>query len=358
MKLTGCLVKWNSPIICISNYINGDKFEDLKKECIIIEFNSIDNHNLDLLIKQICISESLKITDMAKQLLISNSQGDYRRCINLLQTYSQHTQDLFITEDIVRLYDNIILNRSVESDYYQTTKKIFLSNDCNDILQMYNHDKNFMPMMIHENYPSFIKEHKATNKQLLESCYETISNICDADVIEKTMYNIQNWNLQTIHGITSCCIPNYYCNAYNFKRDRGLIQITWAKVFSKYSLYKSNIKNIYSIYGIFYTNNYYTINDIHTLSTYILYNILSTDEINIKFGFELLNYYNLTINHLEKLIKMNKLSDKFKIYKPNTKKKLTEMYNTIYHYYQQHEINETIYNGTKKLEIETEIDEE
>ena len=85
---------------------------------------------------------------------------------------------------------------------------------------------------------------------------------------------------------------------------------------------------------------------------------MSTDEINIKFGFELLNYYNLTINHLEKLIKMNKLSDKFKIYKPNTKKKLTEMYNTIYHYYQQHEINETIDNGTKKLEIETEIDEE
>ncbi len=346
--------KWNFPIICVSNYISDSKFDNLIKNCIVVKFNNICDEHLDIVIKNICKKENISISDDAKESLIVNSQGDFRRCINLLQTYSQHNGK-FIDMDIIRMYNSIILSRSVEANYYETTKKIFLSKDYGEILEMFEHKKNFIPMMIHENYPNYIKESRLDNKEALKRCYNSISSICNGDITEKTILNIQNWNLQTIHGITSSCIPKYYSTNFKFKRISGLISIIWPKVFLKYSLFKSSIKNIHEIYNVFFTNNYYSYNDIHTLSTYILYNILNNNEANVRFGFKILNYYNIPIDYLEKLIKMNKLSTDLKNYK--SKPKIKELYNSIYGNDIQREINTTLYNGTKKNDLSDNEDE-
>lgn len=341
---------WNPPIICISNNINDNKlFDDLKKICLIIEFGVVSSLSMEKLINKICLLENIRIEKLAIDALINYSQGDYRRCINLLQTYSQKSKSIELKT--ISDYEDIILERGINLNYFEITRKIFFMNDMNDILNIYlSENKNLLPMLIHENYNSYISNAKCDTLEALKVCHSAISSICDGDLIEKTIYNTQGWNLQTIHGITSICIPKYYSTYYPIP-TKGSIKISWTNVFMKFSLYKQNIKNIYSIYNTFFTNKVYTTNDIQTLSIYILANLLSNNENRIKFGFKLLNNYNLSINHLDKLIKMNKLSNMFKTTKTTTtiKNKLSQLYISIYgQEFQCREINDVYYNCSKK----------
>ena len=338
--------KWIPPIICISNYINDQKFDNLKKECLEIKFDNATNNNLYSVVNNIILKEGLNVTDEAKERIILFSQGDYRRCINLLQTYSQYSN--VIDMNAINTYDSIISERSSHMEHFEFTKKLFVS-DNNTIFDLYSSYKNYLPMLVHENYPNFIKEFKnVSNVDSLITCYNTINSICTGDTIEKTMYNFQGWILQPLHCISSCCIPKYYSTMYPTKKSKSLIKIDKTKALSKFSLYKSNIKNIYAINNTILTNNNYIINDIHTLSSYILYNVLEGD---VNYGFKLLNYYNLSVNSLEKLIKMNKLSDRFKNYKQSTKKKLNDLYVSIYGEFVEKQIVELVYNEKKNNKI-------
>ena len=67
-----------------------------------------------------------------------------------------------------------------------------------DVLKIYESDKSLQPMMIHENYPSQIQ--KINGYSLVDKvniAEKTIDAIIDGDIIDKIMYNVQGWHLQT-----------------------------------------------------------------------------------------------------------------------------------------------------------------
>ena len=98
-----------------------------------------------------------------------------------------------------------------------------------------------------------------------------------------------------------------------------------------------------------FTNINYNIDDIHIISEIILYNLFDSRG-SIEKGFKYLNAYNLLLSDIDKLIKMNKLSDKYKnIQNKNIQtkkshiKKLTEQYLKIYGKMSQREMNKLPY---------------
>ena len=344
------------PIICISNNINESMFDNIKKYCTIIEFKEISNNNIEILIDRIMKNENFTITDNAKKIFVENSQQDFRRCLNLLQTFYQIDKN--ITEETITKYKSFIVDRSIELNYIDTAKKLIYTSDFNNILAMYKQYKHLLPMLMHENYISYVNNFKNCSKrESLLICKNIIHNMCDADTIDKTMYNNQNWNMQNIHGIKGCCIPNYYINSKEMKFNKSSIPILYPQIYTKFSSYKQNIININTIVASITTNNRYTIEDIQTLGIYLLYNLLSTDENRILYGFKILHNYNLTISDIEKLIKMNKISIKNTIYKPQIKKQLNTLHDKTYgNNYIQREINTIYYNFSNKVVSDSESD--
>ena len=74
---------------------------------------------------------------------------------------------------------------------------------------------------------------------------------------------------------------------------------------------------------------YVLICGIHLLSQVILYNLLDPNG-NQEIGVQYLKNYNLIVKDIEKLIKMNKLSDKYKnLYKSRQKTTLTRLFGDI-----------------------------
>ena len=95
------------------------------------------------------------------------------------------------------------------------------------------------------------------------------------------------------------------------------------------------------------------------ISETILFHILGLGgrPANIKEGFKYLNYYNLTLDDLDKLVKMNKLTDdhKTKQSKKPIIKKLKDQYEAIYGVRQQRLIPKLMYMS--KIANVAELDE-
>lgn len=86
----------------------------------------------------------------------------------------------------------------------------------------------------------------------------------------------------------------------------------------------------------------YNVMDIHLLSQIILYHLLDEQGGNEEYGIKYLKNYNLCIGDLEKLIKMNKLNDKYKkLYKSRHKTHFTKLYGQN----KQREIYQLTYNS-------------
>lgn len=312
------------PIICICNIGYDKTINELKKHCLQVKFNKPTIDELCQVITIVITKEGIQITDLAKKLIAERAQGDFRRLMILLQNLTINKKQID-TDDI---YDNnIIVSKNIDLNVYEITRLIFENNTTQDILNYYDTDKNLLPMMVHENYISEIDCQSTNNNNKLINIKKCTDAIVNGDMIEKMMYNNQSWYLQKTHGLCSCYLTSYYINTYHKKIHP---KIEWTTAFGKFSLQKTNIKNINLLISkMMITGCNYTINDIQTLSQIILFHLLDTNgDVNI--GMTYLKNYNLDMHDIEKLIRVDKLSDKYKkLYTVKQKNKLTQLFGSI-----------------------------
>jgi len=318
--------RWIPPIICICNNRHDKKILNLKKDCIEIVFSKPTNKDLIKIIDRITTAENFSIKESSKTLIAKYAQGDYRRLLFLLQNlFVIHGEQSEISDEDVLAQYQLFCQKEVELTLYETVDKLLnQSLSATETLKIYESDKSLLPMMVHENYVHFISMQCAPSIfHQLDEIQETIDSIVEGDIIDKTMYNNQSWYLQPIHGISACFIPAYYINIYK-KVYSQKSQFTTA--LGKFSLHCSNRKNINSIISTVNSRNSYNVGDVRVLSDLILYyafvnevpgrgqpKTTETDEFEtIQICVELLKRYNLQVEDIDKLIKMNKLNDFYK----------------------------------------------
>ncbi|MEO0236655.1 MAG: AAA family ATPase [candidate division WOR-3 bacterium] len=300
--------RWIPPIICICNIQYDKKINELKKDCLEIKFNKPTIAELLRVITKIIQAEHIEMTNDAKQLIAELSQGDYRRLMILLQNFS-NIQTHPITKDHIYNYYDVIAKKTLDLNSFDITNKIFQRHtSIDEILRFYDSDKSLLPMMVHENYLNFVMAENTTLEHKLVNCYHCINSIVRGDLIEKMMYNTQNWSMQTIHGLTSCYIPSYYTNQYPRLSNHS---IKWTTTLGRFSLQRANIKNINFLASIVNTGLTYSVDDMQLLSQVILFHLLDPNG-QKEIGMEYLKNYNLTIKDIEKLIKIDKINDTYK----------------------------------------------
>lgn len=339
-------IKWISPIICISNDTHtedkqNEKMKNLQKVCLEIKFTPQKSNEIKKLILLISEKEKLLIDNDSIDIIIDYCDGDFRKCINLLQSYSSINRNIKSTD--LEEYINVIGDSNKELNNSHIIKKIFNTESITKIIDIFQQKKNMLPMLVHENYPKYINEYSCSYKNKLKYCYEAVNSIANSDICEKKIFTDQAWILQQYQCISSCVIPSYYCNIQKTR----IMPVGSSKTLCNDSMFRGNMKNINEIGRLINTNKNYLTNDIQTLSDIILFNILYPNN-NIKYGFDIMNYYNISLENIEGLIKMNKLDDEYRIYTANLKKKIQTEYNKYFDTPCIKDIYESIYNGKKK----------
>ena len=307
--------KWGPPVICICNTGGMKKtpLHNLTKICHEIKFTYPSTSCFKKVIHKIINCEKIKITDEAIDLVVKYSQRDYRRLTFILQHLNEISNGN-ITIDTINFSYDFLCKKEQDLHITDSIKKII--NDMhsyNDVMKIYQKDKSKAPMVVHENYISAISFQKVPLMKKLNNALNCIDSIINSDIIEKTMFNTQEWDLQTIQGILSCYIPSYYINSE--KKSKDIAFAKWASVLGRTSQMSSDKNNIYDLILKINQPSRYGIFDIQMLSERIFY-YLTHDQ--VKKGALLMKQYNIEIPDLTQMKRCIKLSNFGELWKSKT----------------------------------------
>jgi replication factor C subunit 1 len=321
--------KFVNPIICICNSNTEKKLADLKKICLEINFCKPTNNDLLGISKKIIKNENINFDDDALQLLINYSQNDVRRLTFLLQdVFSSVKKEIITSEDIENIY-NSFAKKNLDIGLFDAANKL-LNNykSLEETLVLYEADKSLMAMMIHENFISIIQKNRKNNNQSkLKNIYNIIHNLSIGDIIDKYIYNNQYWGLQQYNGVIKCSYPSLILN--NMEKTYYNNDINFTALLSKSALQYGNQKNFIHI------KNKYQINKKYVLyaNEIILNELMKSEDKNCTTtSIQRLISYNMDINDLEKIIKLNKIEkiNEFKkIYTTKNKNKYVKIFNLL-----------------------------
>ena len=116
-----------TPFICISNTVGEKKFNDIKKHSVVIKISEPSVYDQTKLVERIMKAENIEIDGYNIKLLIKESQGDYRRLINMTEEMEnqlqiiQQNRTLNVNERVNRLFTEIDnLGNYTSNDWFQS----------------------------------------------------------------------------------------------------------------------------------------------------------------------------------------------------------------------------------------------
>jgi DNA polymerase III delta prime subunit len=292
------------PIIYISDTKHTKFLSNLKKSCIVIYFNNLKNEEIIDLLNKIIVNEKINIKSYkVKQKILNYVQGDIRRLINILQDLYFIYDHNEITEDCFKKYTSHSHIKEINIGLFNSATILFNKiKSIDDILILYELEKTKLPLMIHEHYYTYILNHFKNKSDQLETIKKISDSISFGDSVEYHIYNDQDWDMQDFHGFYSCCYTSYLLNSCskNYK-SKSFNKNDFPQDLNKTSIKNINKKNISNISGNFYNTDIYDYIQINKIIKYLLKNK------NIKEIGRKLKYYNMTLNQIDSLLKIDKI---------------------------------------------------
>jgi len=311
------------PIICICNSLSST-IKTLNKACISINFQSPNQKIILEFINKIFQQEFINLDLKSKNLLITYSQNDYRRILYILDNIVSYFKKKKISFQDINSVINTFAQKDLDISLYDNLNKIFNEKmTVNEILHIYNYDKTFIPLLIHENFNRNLEYNKIeTNKNKIKRMINYYNNVIEGINIESSLHENNNWELTEYVGIFSCVSANYELNnnIFNTKTNK-YTDIDSSPVFSKINYKFYNLKLINSICKKL---------DIKTSNfqdfTFSLYKYFIFNKISYNKDFkEFIHYLKKKINFTEfdKIIKLSYLYEQYKnTYTAKKKKEL------------------------------------
>ena len=318
--------KTNSfPLIFISNNQHSKLLSDLKKYCEEIKFTSPPSKEIITLIKNISNKETIKIKDIEEiyEKIISFSQFDIRRLINILQELSFHFKEINLLSDLNEFFEKS-REKNIDVGLFEATEKIMNKYlDHETIFKLYESEKVLLPLMIHEHYIKKIlyKTEKSWNK-IIYSLVKTSDSISRGDNIETSIYTDQNWYLQNIHGFYTCLNTSFWINRYDNNYFLSHDKMKFSSDLNKTSLKNINRKNINNLLKIIPNKSIDDIIFINQLANHFIKNNMEDKLISILQSYK----KDITVKELELFLKIDKTQD-FVTLSGKEKKRISKTYN-------------------------------
>jgi hypothetical protein len=286
------------PIILVGSGQCIKTKKDLHDICEIIEFKK-----QDINIQRIVNKNNIVIDEKINEYIINKSNGNYNKInmiINFIKNYANKNNKIIYknVKKILELINNIEYN----TELYDNVKEL-LTNEIkiNDIFNYFYLEKILLPLLIHENYKTYIL--KNINKEDINVCIREISiNLMKCDIINEFIFNNHIWNIQDLFAIQNCQYTSYLINTkFSTKIKKIKPMLDYTKILTKNSVLFMNFKQYKTIiHTINYEHNYDK-----TLIEFINKNIIINLTNNIKIGKKYLEEYGFDKKDLLKIIKFS-----------------------------------------------------
>lgn len=299
-------INWYFPIILISNNHHSKFLTQVKKFSLEIKFFPPYDSDMSKILTKIAYNEGIRFEGgMVLGELVYYSQKDIRQAIFMLYDI-QKIHSKVITLEIVQKYCKMTNARDVDVNLFKAATKLLTEkNDVNNCIKSYETEKVLLPLMIQQNYIKHIIgnfDDVAYQHTLVKSISDSLST---GDITENYIYGEQNWNILDVHGIFSCVNPSYHLNE---RKGNGVkIELDFAKDLNKTTIKSINKKNIINT-DVFLKNM--NINDYLYLHK-ILRKLINKDKISE--CVELLSGYDVQIEYIESLLKIDKIGEKISL---------------------------------------------
>jgi Holliday junction resolvasome RuvABC ATP-dependent DNA helicase subunit len=327
-------IKLYNPIICTSNNINDKKINELKKYSETINLNKPSNEDLFLIINDIYNIHNQKIEDNVKIELANYSQGDIRRLIILLEDLHYFSNGNVINIKIFEKFKKTYSEKEEDIQLVDATKLLITKKmSVKESQLLFDIECLLIPLMLYHNSIDYIKNTEDDNKTKLKAYKNVLNSLCIHDTIQTNIFEVQDWDeLYGVASIYGSSLPNYYLTELKNKKP---VQIQFTSLLNKISQMYVNKKLVnsakFSIGKINYDNDeiiYLTEIMSHYFDIY-KENIIEDDnddddieeknnivsEINYKKPLnnnseliKFMNRYNMNINSLENILKIEKLN--------------------------------------------------
>jgi replication factor C subunit 1 len=306
-----------NPIICICNNDSEKKMSDLKKECEYIRLYPPKTNEIYKLAEKIVSEEKIDIEEEELLEIVIHSQNDIRKLIGNLEYLLKNKNNKKKidgngkeNEDIkekTKLIDSVE-QKKVDNNLFVSVYNILDNfSGLNNILTIYESDKNLINLLIHENVLGFLDNYKNDEKKKLKVIEEIYSCMAYSDILDNEIFINFKYDLVKINGIIKCGGVSYHLNTLKPFNTKKFLpnDIIFSKLLSKFSLHYTNYKtkhyllNKMDIYSNF-TDNYFQLE-------YIIKKMI-TENNNKDYTYvkQLAEKYELEIEDFEKMIKIIK----------------------------------------------------
>lgn len=314
----------NNPIVCTYNEFSDKKLTELRNQSVEIKINKPSKFELGKIVDKIQENEGMDIDEDAKQLLIKHSVFDIRRLINILYDIYLIYKDKTITYEIVEEVIETFVKKNVDVQIFDMTRNILnheLTSD--ELLSYYDSDRLLLPMMLHENYINSILHRKIDDKSKQELILKCSDSLINYDIYQTSIYENQNWEIADTKVLSFFTLMNEIA-----KLDKSMIhidKIDYTVLLNKISLYHTNKKLINTLSNKI--NIDLSIDDMYFLSEIIVFHIFNKkgDMNKLK---DVIKEYNLTLDKVDLLIRINKMynNEIGKKYNAKVKKQLQKYF--------------------------------
>jgi hypothetical protein len=313
-------IEWNYPIIFICNNKHNKIINFIKKASYEIELYPPTVETLLDVVSRICLNEKMVFTgeDMYRE-LIEHSRRDLRLLVTNLQSIKEIFNKKVFGPEQLSEFIQISKVKDQDLGIFEATRKLMYSyENIDDVIRIFETEKTIIPLMIQHHYVNFL-----SNKNF--SLIKEISNsLSKGDVIENYIYEHNIYDIRDTQAFHQCVKPSYILsNCFNPKKmhpDKLATKILGFPL----DLNKTSIKHINYTKNILPSNLYFKnmkLDDYIYLNK-VIKGLLQTENYN-KIN-ELMQGYNIDINGIESVLKINKLNGEKFIISTKVKKCLTK----------------------------------
>ena len=291
-------VKRYCPIILTSTEKYTNFLKSLSSRVDNIKVYSPKDEDLLKILKIIINEEKIKIKVMSvARRIIEYSQYDIRRLINTLQDIKNAFGDKEITNKIFDDYCLMTKQKDENINLFEITERLLTKKtNIDESLKYYEMDKSIIPIMIQENYMKIILDNNKSDQNSINKIYNISKSLSYGDQIYNTIFRDQKWELEETFGFFSCSLPSFIINkeGNSFKKPRISFLNNKGKMINDNKERQKKLKENFANYNSF---------------DYL--NLVKLVRIMLKKDIEkcrkLLKDYNLDIENLELILKLDKI---------------------------------------------------
>ena len=309
-------LEWIFPIIFICNNKHNKLINHIKKASFEIELFPPTTQSMMDVISRICLNEKIVFSSEDIYIkLIEHSRKDLRLLITNLQAIKEIFRNKVFGQNEFDEFIRISKVKDQDLGIFEATRKLMYSyENIDDVIRIFETEKTIIPLMIQHHYVNFLgNKHFSLVKQISNS-------LSKGDVVENYIYEHNIYDIRDTQAFHQCVKPSYILS--NCLNPKKLLQDKLqTKILSfPLDLNKTSIKHINYTKNILPSNSHFKnmkLDDYIYLNK-ILKGLIETENYN-KIN-EVIQGYNIDINGIESVLKINKLNgEKFVISTKNKK---------------------------------------